>query len=158
MWMPLKGSPVQNYHNFKRKSKSFPTDWCKNDENRIRNNGVCDILTISIFFVKTFLEVLMNIQMSELVMSPPLASPFVMYIIHEILKIFIFFQIQVKAYPCIKIYQNKHGFLIYFGMEIRQGLALLIAEIWDFCQFCTWNVSENCEVMISSNSLHLQYS
>ena len=35
-----RGSPVQNHHNFKRKHKNFPTDWCKNDENRIRNKEV----------------------------------------------------------------------------------------------------------------------
>ena len=36
----LKGEVQLNYHNFKRKSKNFPTDWCKNDENRIRNKEV----------------------------------------------------------------------------------------------------------------------
>ena len=55
----------------------------------------------------------MNIQMSELVMSSPHNLS---YIIHEIFEIFsFFFQIQVKAYPCIKIYQNKHYFSFILG-------------------------------------------
>ena len=49
------GSPVQNYHKFKRKNKNFPTDWFKNDENRIRNKGSCDILKFPHFFGKHFL-------------------------------------------------------------------------------------------------------
>ena len=55
----------------------------------------------------------MNIQMSELVMSSPHNLSYI--IIHEILKIFIFSQIQVKAYPCMKIYQNKHYFSFILG-------------------------------------------
>ena len=50
-----KSSPVQNYHNFKRKSKNFPTDWCKNDENRIRNKEVVTFWNFT-FFRKTFLD------------------------------------------------------------------------------------------------------
>ena len=43
-------------HNFKRKHKKFPRRCeCKNDENRIRNSGSCDILEISHFFGKHFL-------------------------------------------------------------------------------------------------------
>ena len=41
-----KGEVVQNYHNFKRKSKNFPTDWCKNDENWIRNKEAYKIFSL----------------------------------------------------------------------------------------------------------------
>ena len=51
-----RGSPVQNYHKFKRKNKKFPTDWCKNDENRIRNKEVVTYLWNFTFFRKTFLD------------------------------------------------------------------------------------------------------
>ena len=51
----LKGKSSPNYHNFKRKSKNFPTDWYKNYENRIRNKEVVTFWNFT-FFRKTFLD------------------------------------------------------------------------------------------------------
>ena len=67
-------------HNFKRKSKKFPTDWCKNYANRIRNKAVVTFWNFTWFFRKTFdWPVLMNIQMSELVMSSPHNLSYILY-------------------------------------------------------------------------------
>ena len=68
---------------------------------------------ISHFFGKHFLT--SPYEYSNERVGDVIASQFVIYIIHEILKIFIFFQIQVKSYPCIKIYQNKHYFSFILG-------------------------------------------
>ena len=55
----------------KEREKIFPTEQCKNDENRIRNKEVMTFWNF-MFFPKTLLDQsLMNIQMSELMMSSP---------------------------------------------------------------------------------------
>ena len=72
LYIGFKGEvTVQNHHNFKRKHKNFPTDWCKNYENRIRNKEVVTFWNFKIFLENISWPVLMNIQMSELMMSSP---------------------------------------------------------------------------------------
>ena len=74
-------SPVQVYHNFKRKryTNNFPTDWCKSYENRIRKE-VVTFLQFHIFFGNISWPVLMNIQMRALVMSLPHNLSYIIYI------------------------------------------------------------------------------
>ena len=70
-------------------------------------------IEISNFFGKHYLT--SPYEYSNERVGDVIASQFVIYVIHEILKILIFFHIGVKAYPSIKIYQNKHYFSLILG-------------------------------------------
>ena len=84
----------------------------------------------------------MNIQMSELVMSSPHNLSCILYIF------FFFLQIQVKAYPCIKIYQTIHYFsFILSGDNAMFTVSWLKYEIF---VISIMKCVENCEEMTSS--------
>ena len=61
----------QNSINSKRERKQFPTEQCNNYENQIRNKEVMTFWNFIFFSENTSWPVLMNIQMSELMMSSP---------------------------------------------------------------------------------------
>ena len=85
----------------KERVQYFPTDCCKNYENRIRNKEVVTFWNFNFFSENIAWPVLMNIQMSELVMSRLTICH--IYYTWNFENFHFFSQIQVKTYSCIKM-------------------------------------------------------
>ena len=97
----------------KESIKIFPTDWCKNYENRIRNKEVVAFWNFK-FFQKTFLDQSLWIFKWASWWCHRLTICHIYYT-WNFENFHFFFQIGVTAYPCIKIYQNIHYFSHFLG-------------------------------------------
>ena len=162
------GSPVQNHHNFKRKHKNFPTDWCKNYENRIRNK---EFVTFWNFSENTTWPVLMNMQMSELIMSSPhnflhmsftkltkienvnlaLYPPSVKW---EIMFILIYFDTRICFY--LNLEEKIQNFIYITSYDKLRGDDITNSLIWIFIRTGQWNgFPKKCEISNCHNFLTL---
>ena len=142
----LKGSPVQNYHNFKRKSKNFPTDWCKNYENRMRNKEVETFWNFT-FFRKTFLDQSLWIfKWASWWCHALTIFSYVLYM--KFRKILIISSYWLKSYP-ISTYIRVNIFSHLLWVVIRQVLYFHSGNM-RFLSYLYMKLIENCEGMTSS--------
>ena len=145
--------------NFKRKSKNFPTDWCKNYENRIRNKEVVTFL-ISHFFRKHFLT--SPYEYSNEWVDDVITSQFSTHFIYKTDKNLIFPSLRLwECKPCLISTQNKWEImfiLIYFDTRICFYLYLEKYENFQNFMYNIWQIVRRWHHQLTHLNIHKDWS